>query len=103
MANNNMAWNETARMGNPTCSHQMARLIKHTKRIQTQRWGMAPQAQRPMTNGEFEKIQESNSQTGKKANARQHLIRINDSKGQVMSWGNTFLNLWLQIVVPNWF
>ena len=37
MANNNMAWNETARMGNPTCSHQMARLIKHTKRIQTQR------------------------------------------------------------------
>jgi hypothetical protein len=45
---------------------------------------MAPQAQRPMTNGEFEKIQESNSQTGKKANARQHLIRIG-SKGQVMS------------------
>jgi hypothetical protein len=58
MVNNNMAWNETAQMGNPTRSHQMARLVKHMKRFQTQRRGVAPQARRPMTNGEFEKIQE---------------------------------------------
>lgn len=54
MVNNNMQWNETAQICNPTRSQHMARLICHMKWFQTQRRGMASQARRPLTNSEFE-------------------------------------------------
>lgn len=56
MPNNNMQWNEVAKVGNPTRSQQMARLIRHMKRFQTQRRGREPQARRPLTPAEFERL-----------------------------------------------
>jgi hypothetical protein len=54
-----MEWNEVAQMGNPTRSHLMKRLLKNLKRMQTQRRGVASQARRPMTPGEFERLMTS--------------------------------------------
>ena len=56
MPNNNMQWNEIAKVGNSTRSQQMARLIRHMKRFQTQRRGREPQARRPLTHAEFERL-----------------------------------------------
>ena len=54
MVNNAMQWNETAQIGNPTCSQLMARLLHHMKQFQMQRRGVASQARRPFMNSEFE-------------------------------------------------
>ena len=56
MENQNLQWNETAQTGNPTRSAQMAKLLKHIKRMQTRKMGKASQARRSCTQGEYERI-----------------------------------------------
>ena len=56
MPNNNNAWVETSRIGNPTRSVAIAKIIKHLKKKETARRGASSQARRAFVEEEFRQI-----------------------------------------------
>lgn len=54
MVNRSMPWNEVARVGNPTRSHNILTLIRSMKRMEVQRRGKPSQARRAFVAAEYE-------------------------------------------------